>query len=64
MNKTHTMILVCAADDFHKYWKKRKMSVCFLKIHKKNVSKAKIQVFDVFSSPHNIISLINESYNF
>ena len=21
LNKTHTMILVCAADDFRKYWK-------------------------------------------
>ena len=40
------MILVCAADDFRKFRKIRKI-IIFLKIHKKSF-KAKCQVFDVF----------------
>ena len=35
-NKTHTMILVCAADDFRKFRKIWKI-INFLKIHKKSV---------------------------
>ena len=30
LNKTHTMILVCAADDFRKYWKNAEIEI-FLK---------------------------------
>ena len=49
-NKTHTMILACAADDFRKFRKIRK-TIIFLKFIK-NLSQAKCQVFSVlfFSS--------------
>ena len=48
-SKTHTKILVCAADDFRKYRKKQKL-VFFFKNSYKNLPKAKNQVFGVLKS--------------
>ena len=51
--KTHTMILVCAADDFRKYqkmWKMRFLKKSIFKKNLKDLSKAKLHMFVVFSS--------------
>ena len=48
LNKTHTMILVYAADNFRKYRKMQKLR--FLKNHKKSVISQKSSVW-CFSSP-------------
>ena len=50
--KTHTMILVCAADDFQKYLK-----MSFKKNHKK-CHQQKIQAFGVFKSARQVCNLL------
>ena len=48
-NKTHTMILVCADDDFRKF-SENSENYQFLKIHKKSVINQMTNVWCVFSS--------------
>ena len=56
-NKTHTMILVCAADDFRKFWKIRKI-IKFLKIHKKICHKQNVKCLVFFSSRLGMFAII------
>ena len=48
-NKTHTMILVSAADDFRKYRKNADIEICFNKVIKKSLI-SKISIVWWFSS--------------
>ena len=57
LNEIHTMILVCAADDFRKYGKMQKLR--FKKNHIKICHKQKIKCLVFFKSARQVCNYLN-----